>query len=318
MRALVTGGAGFIGSHLVDALLGRGDEVLVIDDLSSGKRANLEQAGSAELRIGDVSSADVAASGFGDFEPSCVFHVAAQVDVRRAVADPGHDAVVNLLGTIRVLEAARSSSTPVVFASTGGAIYGEGEGRELPFDEAAECRPETPYGLSKLAAESYVELYRAVHGVPGIALRFGNVYGPRQDPHGEAGVVAIFCGQMVSRATPTIFGNGAQTRDYVYVGDAVGALVLAGERLLDAGTPLQGPLNVGTGVETSVLELAERLRELAGEADLLPELAPARTGEVQRNALDAGAAARVLDWRPSVGLGAGLEQTLASVRDGLA
>jgi len=316
---LVTGGAGFIGSHLVDALEERGEEVLVLDDLSTGKKENLARAadGKVALETADVRDPRAVADAFADFVPDRAFHLAAQVDVRRAVADPTFDAEVNALGTVRVLEAARERSTPVVLASTGGAIYGEGEGRPLPFDERADCRPETPYGVSKLAAEGYLELYRAVHDVPGIALRLANVYGPRQDPHGEAGVVAIFCGDLISGRAPTVFGDGEQTRDYVYVLDVVSAFVRAGDRLLDSGTALAGPLNIGTGIETSVLQVAEALRDSADRLGLLPELAPARTGEVQRNALDASAAARALGWRAGTPIQVGLERTLASVRESL-
>ena len=318
MRSFVTGGAGFIGSHLVDALLERGEEVLVFDDLSTGKKENLARVGEGKvaLEVADVRDPSAAAAAFAEFEPDRAFHLAAQVDVRRAVADPAHDAEVNVLGTIHVLEAARERSTPVVFASTGGAIYGEGEGRPLPLDEHANCRPETPYGVSKLAAEGYLELYRTVHGLPGIALRFANVYGPRQDPHGEAGVVAIFCRNLISGAAPTVFGDGEQTRDYVFVLDVVSALLAAGQRL-ETDPLLTGPLNVGTGVETSVLQLAEALGGIAGRSDLRPALAPPRPGEVQRNALDASAAARVLGWQPATPIQTGLERTLASVRESL-
>jgi UDP-glucose 4-epimerase len=266
------------------------------------------------LEVAGINEPGAVASAFAEFEPDRAFHLAAQVDVRHAMTNPALDAEVNVLGTIQVLEAARERSTPVILASTGGAIYGEGEGRDLPFDESADCRPETPYGQSKLAAEGYLELYGLVHGVPGIALRLGNVYGPRQDPHGEAGVVAIFCGRMLTGAAPTIFGDGEQTRDYVYVGDVASAFVSAGDRLVADGLAVGGPLNVGTGTETSVLALAEALRTQAERPDLMPELAPARPGEVQRSALDASAAGEALGWGASTAIGAGLVETLASVR----
>jgi UDP-glucose 4-epimerase len=317
MRSLVTGGAGFIGSHLVDALIEAGDETLVLDDLSSGRRENLSAAleRAADLRVTDITDQRAVAAGFADFAPDRAFHLAAQVDVRRAVTDPAFDARVNLLGTINVLEAARERRTPVVFASTGGAIYGEGSDRRLPFDESAECKPETPYGMSKLAGEGYLDLYRRVHGVSGAALRLANVYGPRQDPHGEAGVVAIFCGLLVTGGMPTVFGDGHQTRDYVYVADVVDALMLAGERLTGAGDSMSRPLNVGTGAETSVLELVERLGELGGRADFEPQPAPPRAGEIQRIALDCGEAARELGWAAGTRLDEGLALTLASFKD---
>jgi UDP-glucose 4-epimerase len=222
MRALVTGGAGFIGSHLVDALLARGDEVLVVDDLSSGRRANLEEAfgRGAELRDADVTDAAAIQGAFADGRPELVFHLAAQIDVRRSVADPVFDLGVNVGGTINLLDAAVSNQARrVVFISTGGAIYGEGEGRELPLGEDADCRPDAPYGQSKFAAEGYLSLYGRLHGLSGVSLRLGNVYGPRQDPHGEAGVVAIFSDLLLGGGTPRVFGDGEQTRDYIYVGE---------------------------------------------------------------------------------------------------
>ena len=315
-RSIVTGGAGFIGSHLVEALAGEGDEVLVVDDLSTGRRENLEQVlgnGSTRLAVADISDPAPLEREVAAFGPDRAFHLAAQADVRKAVADPGFDARVNVLGTINLLEALRASGgCPVVFASTGGAIYGEGEGRALPFDEAAELAPETAYGASKLAGEVYVGLYRRLHGMPGVALRFGNVYGPRQDPHGEAGVVAIFCGRLLEGTAPTIFGDGRQTRDYVYVLDVVGAL-LAGARALAGGEGrVAGSYNVATGIETSVLELAERLAALAG-GGVEPVHAPARAGEVQRASIDPAAAARDLGWRPHTALADGLRETYESI-----
>jgi UDP-glucose 4-epimerase len=315
MRALVTGGAGFIGSHLADALVDRGDEVLAFDDLSTGRRDNLSAAldRGSELVVDEITDPGVLSATVANFEPGLLFHLAAQVDVRRAMSDPALDAGVNVLGTLHVLEAARARGTPVVFASTGGAIYGEGDGRPLPLDEAAECRPETPYGMSKLAGEGYLDLYRRVHGLPSAALRLANVYGPRQDPHGEAGVVAIFCGKLERGEAPTVFGDGRQTRDYVYVADVVDAMLLAGERLAAGRTPALPPLNVGTGKETSVLELIERLRDLAGRGEFEGRMAPARPGEVQRIALDSSAAARELGWGARTGLDRGLALTVDSL-----
>lgn len=314
MRALVTGGAGFIGSNLVDALLEAGATVLVVDDLSTGRRANLEGALAAGAAFAERDVAD--AAGLGEavdgFAPDRVFHLAAQADVRKAVADPAFDATVNVLGTINVLEAARRHRAPVAFASTGGAIYGEGEGRGLPFAESAPSLPETAYGASKLSGEVYLGLYRRLYGLPGLALRFGNVYGPRQDPHGEAGVVAIFSGLLREGAPLRVFGDGEQTRDYVYVADVVRAF-LAAERLLgERGAGVEGPYNVGTGVETSVLELARRLAAATG-AEPEIELHPARAGEVQRVAIDPAAARRDLGWEATTGLDAGLAATAAAL-----
>ena len=316
MRALVTGGAGFIGSNLVDALLDAGADVLAVDDLSTGRRRNLEAALSsgAELAESDIADAAGLDEAIDRFRPDRVFHLAAQADVRKAVADPVFDATVNVLGTINVLEAALRHGAPVVFASTGGAIYGEGEGRELPFGEAAPSLPETAYGASKLGGEVYLGLYRRLHGLPGVALRFGNVYGPRQDPHGEAGVVAIFCGLLRSEDPLRVFGDGEQTRDYVYVGDVVAA-ILAAERVLAAdGASVHGPYNVGTGIETSVLELARRLGAVTG-VDPEIEHHPARKGEVQRVAIDPGAARDDLGWVAATGLDDGLAATAAALGD---
>jgi UDP-glucose 4-epimerase len=313
---LVTGGAGFIGSNLVDALLDAGADVLALDDLSTGRRANLGRAleRGAALVERDIAEAGSLDAAVDDFAPERVFHLAAQADVRKAVADPAFDAKVNILGTINVLEAARRHGAPVVFASTGGAIYGEGEGRSLPFAEDAASLPETAYGASKLAGEVYLGLYRRLHGLPGLALRFGNVYGPRQDPHGEAGVVAIFCGLLRGGVPLRVFGDGEQTRDYVYVGDVVAAL-LAGERLLASdGAGVEGPYNIGTGLETSVLELARRLGAATGtEAPI--EHHPARKGEVQRVAIDPSAAARDLGWSAATGLDDGLAATASALDD---
>ena len=292
---MVTGGAGFIGSHVVEALLARGDDVLVIDDMSNGKYENVREG--ARLEINDVRE-------FLDeyFEGVEVcFHLAAQVDVRAAVERPDFDAYVNVLGTIRVLEAARDHGTQVVLASTGGAIYGECDG---PAPESAERLPMSPYGVSKLAAEEYLAAYNRLYGMKHVSLRYGNVYGPRQDPKGEAGVVAIFLGALAEGRTPRIFGEGKQTRDYVYAGDVARATLAAAGR--------GGVFNVGTGIETSVLELYELCRKVAG-VDLEPELAPARLGEIERSVLDVSKAKHELGWTPQVEFEDGLRRTWESL-----
>jgi UDP-glucose 4-epimerase len=305
MRALVTGGAGFIGSHLVDALLERGAEVLVIDDLSTGRRENLEGAlgSGAELIEADVTDA-AAVSGAVEARPAdVIFHLAAQMDVRVSISDPVFDATVNVGGTINLLEAARrTGGGRVVFASTGGAIYGEGSDRNPPLDESAECLPDAPYGQSKFAAEGYLSLYARLYGLSTLALRLGNVYGPRQDPLGEAGVVAIFCGALLDSRTPRVFGDGKQTRDYVYVADIVEAMLAAGD------SRTVGTLNIGTGVETSVLELG-RLIGRACEVPFEPQMAPPRSGEVQRIAIDSSRAAKELRWSAKTALEDGLQET---------
>jgi UDP-glucose 4-epimerase len=297
LRAVVTGGAGFIGSHVVDALLARGDEVLVLDDLSSGKRENVPDG--ARLEVVDVREP---LDGHFEGAEAC-FHLAAQVDVRVSDERPADDAATNVLGTIRVLEAARQHGTQVVFSSTGGAIYGECDG---PAPEDSERRPVAPYGVSKLAGEEYLAAYNRLYGTRHVSLRYGNVYGPRQDPKGEAGVVAIFLGALARGETPRIFGDGSQTRDYVYAGDVARAsLAAAGQ---DGGV-----FNVGTGIETSVLELYELCRQVAG-SELHAEHAEARLGELQRSVLDVSLAERELGWRPEVGLEEGLRLTWESIR----
>jgi UDP-glucose 4-epimerase len=311
MRCLVTGGAGFIGSNLVDALLERGDEVTVVDDLSTGRRVNLEPAlaAGAELVELDIREAEPLSRLAGERRPEAIFHFAAQIDVRKSLADPFFDAAVNVGGTANVLEAARTSGCGrLVSISTGGAIYGEGEGQRLPLAESAPIAPLSAYGQSKYAAEGYVALYQRLYGLSGVSLRLGNVYGPRQDPLGEAGVIAIFCGALKQGGRPTVFGDGKQTRDYIYVGDVVAAALAAGDS--DAA----GAINVGTGRETSVLELVDTLRELGGAEGFEPEFAPARTGEVQRIAVDTSRAEGELGWRAEVGLEDGLRRTLDSLR----
>jgi UDP-glucose 4-epimerase len=296
VRAVVTGGAGFIGSHVVEALLARGDEVHVLDNLAAGKRENVPNG--AALHEADIR-ADAEAV-FAEVRPETCFHFAAQADVRVSVERPDFDADVNVVGTVRVLEAARRHSTKVVFASTGGAIYGDCDG---PAPEDAPRRPLAPYGTSKLAAEEYLQTYNRLHGTGHVALRYGNVYGPRQDPHGEAGVVAIFMNRLRDHARPRIFGNGTQTRDYVYAVDAAEAALRA---LGGAG----GVYNIGTGRETSVLDLLERIQRVAG-ASVEPEFADPRPGELQRSVLDVTRAHEALGWRAQHDLDAGLAATWA-------
>jgi UDP-glucose 4-epimerase len=311
VRSVVTGGAGFIGSHLVDALAARGDEVLVLDDFSSGKRENLTgalQGGVAVTEI-DVADSPAVLAAVEGFSPQSVFHLAAQIDVRRSMTDPAFDARLNVVGTVNALEAAtRAGASKFVFTSTGGAIYGEGAERtdELPFAETARCEPFSVYGQSKLAAEGYVGFYARARGLPATALRLGNVYGPRQDPATEAGVVAIFSEAATDGRRPTVFGTGEQTRDYVHVADVVAALLAAGA----ADDP--GPLNVGTGIETSALELVELIGMASGRDDFEPEFAPAREGEVERTALDTFLAAERLGWRAERSIETGLRQTITA------
>ncbi len=309
MNCLVTGGAGFIGSNIVDALVERGDSVTVVDNLSSGKRENLREAidRGAKLLIADVRDAGAIADIFAAAEPELVFHLAAQIDVRHSVEDPADDAAANVLGTIAVLEAARAAGARrVVNTSTGGGLYGDAD--VLPTPEEHPIRSLAPYGQSKLAAEGYCELYTRLHGLSTVSLRYGNVYGLRQDVHGEAGVVAIFCGHLAEGRRPVVFGDGRQTRDWVEVGDVVRANLLAAE------AEVSGPVNIGRGEETSVLDLIAALREVSGRADLPePEFAPERPGEVRRSCLDVTRARRELGWEAQVELHDGLRRILASL-----
>jgi UDP-glucose 4-epimerase len=293
MRALVTGGAGFIGSNLVDALVARGDEVHALDDLSKGLLENVRAP--AELHVADIREPDAV---FDEVRPEVVFHLAAQADVRVSVDCPAFDADVNVVGTVRILEASRRHGAKVVFASSGGAAYGECDG---PATETAPLRPLAPYGTSKLCGEEYLATWNRLHATGHVSLRLGNVYGPRQMPHGEAGVVAIFMGLIRDGGAPTIFGDGRQTRDYVYVGDVCDAMLRALER--DGGV-----FNVGTGSETSVLDLYSEIRAVTG-SDREPTFAPARLGELQRSVLDVSLADRELGWGPRHSLGAGLQKT---------
>jgi UDP-glucose 4-epimerase len=294
VAVLVTGGAGFIGSHVAEALAARGEDVVVLDDLSSGKRENLPEG--VELVEGDIREQQDEL--FARVKPEVCFHLAAQIDVRVSVARPDHDAAINVLGTVNLLQTALEHETQIVFSSTGGAIYGECEG---PAPEDAPRRPIAPYGTSKLAAEEYLATYNRLYGTSHVSLRYGNVYGPRQDPHGEAGVVAIFFNALRAGDTPKVFGDGSQTRDYVYVGDVARATLAAAER--DGGV-----YNVGTGRETSVVELLELCQRIAGTS-YDPEFAPARAGELQRAVVDPSRAVDELGWRPERSLEDGLRET---------
>jgi UDP-glucose 4-epimerase len=309
MDCLVTGGAGFIGSNLVDALIARGDRVTVIDDLTTGKRANLELAlgNGARLEVADVRDANTVQAIFAAAQPQVVFHLAAQIDVRYSVEHPDGDAAANVLGTIAVLDAARAAgATRLVNTSTGGGLYGDADLLPTPEDHA--IKPLAPYGQSKYAAEGYCELYTRLHRFSTVSLRYGNVYGPRQDVHGEAGVVAIFCGQLVSGRQPTVFGDGRQTRDWVDVSDVVRANLMA------ADATLSGPVNIGHGQETSVLDLLRALRDVAPAAPALePRFEPERPGEVRRSCLDVTRARDELGWEPQVQLRDGLRTILAGL-----
>lgn len=305
-RALVTGGAGFIGSHVADRLLAEGYAVTVLDNLSSGRLENIsEQATFVEAGIETPQAAELVRQG--GFDVMC--HLAAQIDVRRSLEDPAFDASINILGTLNLMEAIRTASpnTRVIFSSTGGALYGDFDAP--PSGELTGKDPEAPYGIAKLAVEYYLAYYGRVHGIDTVALRYGNVYGPRQDPHGEAGVVAIFCNRLLDGRTLTVFGDGEQTRDYVFAGDVAAANVLvAGAELPPAARLDARAFNIGTGVETSVNALAASLQRAAGASSPL-EHAPARAGELLRSALDTTKANTTLDWQPQVGIDEGLAIT---------
>lgn len=300
MRALVTGGAGFIGSHLTDALVARGDEVTVVDHLSRGHADNLAGAcarGVALVRA-DVTDQAAMTEIFRERRPEVVFHLAAQIDVRRSVEDPAEDAHVNVGGTAAVLTAARAAGVRrVLLASTAG-VYGDPE--PIPTPEDAPLAPLSPYGAGKAAAESYLQLFGRLHGLSTLALRMSNVYGPRQSPHGEAGVIAIFCGTAAAGGTATVFGDGRQSRDFIYVGDVVAAFLAAGD------STVEGALNVSTGSETTLVELASAL-------SLRIEAGAARLGEIQRSCLDPSAAGEALGWQARTLLPDGLASTLAAL-----
>jgi UDP-glucose 4-epimerase len=296
MRVLVTGGAGFVGSHLVDALLNRGDEVAMLDHLKRTPRPwfTAALARGARLHVADVRDLTEVRQAFAAERPDVVLHLAAQVDVRRSVADPPFDVQVNVAGTVSVLEATREVGVGRIVLASSAAAYGDPE--RLPTREDAPIAPLSPYGTSKAAAEWYLAQYSRLHSMSAVALRMANVYGPRQDPHRESGVVAIFCGAAADGRPVTVFGDGAQTRDYVYVGDVVDAWITAAE------TDVTGAVNISTGTETTLLELVELLgvdhRTEAG-----------RAGEIGRSCLDPGRAARELGWRPRVPLADGLRRT---------
>jgi UDP-glucose 4-epimerase len=293
VRAVVTGGAGFIGSNLVDALVGRGDEVVVVDDLSTGKRENVNPA--ARLVEIDIRSTELG-TVFAEADPDVCFHLAAQADVPTSVLRPDFDAEVNVVGTVRVLQAA-GDGTPVVFSSTGGAIYGE---CERPARESDARRPLSPYGVAKLAGEEYLAAWNRLHGTRHTVLRFGNVYGPRQESTLEGGVVAIFLEAMADGRETLIFGDGGQTRDFVHVDDIVSAVLAAP----GAG----GVFNVGSGVETSVADLHARCRAVAGNGQP-PRMEPPREGDLTLSALDVSQIEQELGWRPQVALDEGLRRT---------
>jgi UDP-glucose 4-epimerase len=304
MKAIVTGGAGFIGSHLADALLDRGDEVAIVDDLSSGREANIEAAlgRGATLHRADIRDAARMREIVVLEQPEAVFHLAAQIDVRVSVADPALDARTNVEGTVNLLTAAREAGARrFVFASTGGAIYGETE--TVPTPETVPPAPMAPYGTSKLCAEQYLGLYERLFGLSTVALRFGNVYGPRQDPHGEAGVIAIFCGRLRTGGRPTIYGHGTQTRDYIYVGDVVTGLVAA------ADAEIGGAINLGTEEETSVLRLVELLGRHASDGAFAPQFEAERLGEIERSCLAVARARELLGWQAAVPIEEGLTLT---------
>ena len=307
MHALVTGGAGFIGSHLVDGLVARGDTVTVVDNLSAGRESNLAGAiaRGVTLHHADVRIAPALTSLAEAVKPDVIFHLAAQIDVRASLSDPAFDSRTNIEGTINVLEAARRvGARRVVLASTGGAIYGDTQ--RVPTPETVEALPMAAYGQSKYCAERYLGLYQRLYGLSTIALRFSNVYGPRQDPHGEAGVIAIFCGRLRRGARLTIYGDGTQTRDYIYVGDLVRALLRAGDA--DAG----GVMNIGTEEETSVLELVRHLSALNGAVMPEPDFADARLGELARSCLDTTRARDALGWHATTPIADGLALTYES------
>jgi UDP-glucose 4-epimerase len=312
VRTLVTGGAGFIGSTLVDRLLAEGHSVDVVDDLSSGNLANLAEARADRDHELKVHQIDIRDDGVVELiarrQPEVVFHLAAQVDVRASVERPAHDASINVVGSVNVIEGARrAGSRKVVFASSGGTIYGEPDPKDLPVKESHPLQPLSPYGVAKRVVTDYLHAYRELHALEYTSLALANVYGPRQDPYGEAGVVAIFAGRLLAGEPCTIFGDGTQTRDFVYVDDVVDAFVRAAER----GSGLL--CNIGTGHETSVNELYATMAEVAGVTAAAVR-APARPGELARSCLDPGRAKLHLGWTPWTDLRAGTTEVLRYFR----
>ncbi len=299
-RAIVTGGAGFIGSHVVDALLAQGDEVTVVDDLSSGDRSRV--ATGADLQVLDVVDLERLRSLAEEVGPQSIYHLAAQASVVVSVEDPLRDCDVNVKGTLNVVEVARQHGAPVVFTSTGGALYGDDAPR--PTAEDRIPAPLSPYGSSKWAAEAYVKTWSLSHGIPNATMRLGNVYGPRQNPHGEAGVVAIFTDHLYTDRAPRLYGHGKPTRDYVYVADVVDALLRARGR---AGT-----FNVATGIETDVATVWRELSEAARKS-IEPQLEDLRPGELQHSCLDPGLADRELGWRARTSISEGLRMTYGAL-----
>jgi UDP-glucose 4-epimerase len=306
MKILVTGGAGFIGSHTVDALAATGQhQVSIIDNLTAGKRHQVNSA--ARFHEIDLRDADAVRRVIEAETPEIIVHLAAQMDVRRSVADPSFDAQVNVVGFLNLMESARQHGLRrVIFSSTGGAIYGEQD--TFPASEEHPLRPVSPYGVAKMATEAYLFFYKVQYGIDYAAMRYGNVYGPRQDPHGEAGVVAIFCGRMLEGRPCTIYGDGKQTRDYVFVGDVVRANLAA------ASTNVSGAINVGTGIETDVNDLYHTLGTVA-DVTRAPEYGPARPGEQNRSVISPARADELLNWRPQVDLAQGLDQTFSYFKE---
>lgn len=301
MRILVTGGAGFIASHVVEGYLAAGHEVAVVDDLSTGFRENLDPR--ARFWPVDIRSAELPRV-VADFRPDVISHHAAQMSVSASARDPRHDADINILGSLNLLEAAvRSEVRRVIFASTGGAVYGDSV--SVPTDETAAPQPVSPYGVAKLAVERYLHAYQAMHDLRAVALRYSNVYGPRQSPHGEAGVVAIFSRVILEGWELTVNGDGGQTRDYVYVGDVVRANMLATDMVLGQELPI---LNIGTGAETSVNDLVRLFCEIAGR-NVTWRHGPPRPGEQRRSVLNCALAKEVLGWEAATGLRTGLTRT---------
>jgi len=300
MRVLVTGGAGFIGSHVCDAFQARGDEVSVIDDLSRGRIGRLPE--SADFYAESVLNEGRLSAIITEIQPDLICHLAAQVDVRESVISPGIDAQMNVIGTVNVLDAARRVGARVIFTSSGGALYGEQA--PIPSPESTAPAPTSPYGVAKHCAEQYVYVYNRLFAAKHSVLRFANVYGPRQGSYGEAGVVSLFCGNSITGKALDIYGDGKQTRDYVYVGDCVAAILAAA----DYGQA--GVWNIGTGVEVSVLELAAMVARLTGSHSQ-PVFAPARRGELSRSALSCELAAEELGWRPETSLAEGVQAVVS-------